>query len=55
MPGQEEVQDRIFLGIEGEKFVMDHLPFSVSFVEISVKDGTGLSDVKEFIENSKTL
>eukprot|EP01126_Amoeba_proteus_P000322 TRINITY_DN100_c0_g1_i7.p1 TRINITY_DN100_c0_g1~~TRINITY_DN100_c0_g1_i7.p1 ORF type:complete len:164 (-),score=39.13 TRINITY_DN100_c0_g1_i7:161-652(-) len=54
-PGREELQDKIFLGIEGEKFSMDHVPFPVQFVQISVKDleDPGWQELLTFIREHK--
>jgi len=54
IPGQAGQTD-IYLGIEGEKFIMDHLPFHVEFLEMSVKDGSGLSELDHFMGSARQL
>jgi signal recognition particle receptor subunit beta len=52
-PMQEGTQrgDEIYLGIEGEKFKIEHLPMQVSFVDCSSKDDD-LEGVKSWIASS---
>ena len=52
-PAQEGVErEEIYLGIEGEKFRIEHLPFPVTFCECSVLKGN-LKEITKFIEAHK--
>lgn len=52
-PMQEGTQrgEEIFLGIEGEKFKLEHLPMQVTFVDCSAKEGD-LDSVKSWIASN---
>lgn len=43
--------DSVFLGFEGEKFVFDHAPTSVEFIECSVKTGDNLESIAQFMQD----
>eukprot|EP01128_Nolandella_sp_AFSM9_P000232 TRINITY_DN10404_c0_g1_i1.p1 TRINITY_DN10404_c0_g1~~TRINITY_DN10404_c0_g1_i1.p1 ORF type:complete len:270 (-),score=57.40 TRINITY_DN10404_c0_g1_i1:61-849(-) len=50
-PGQQDSDDDIFLGILGQRFSIDQLPFEVSFAEISGKEGN-VEPVLSFLRES---
>jgi len=48
--GQREMEDEVYLGIEGEKFTLDQLTMPFIFHSLSVKDGKGCSELAALVE-----
>lgn len=39
-PGQQDTEDKVFLGVLGDSFDFSQLPFETTFAAISAKQGT---------------